>query len=345
MSAVHPLVDRQLLYGLTVASTFKLHQDRPVGPEVAADVTIVDGPHMPHTEQTPTGEVLLDFGASPDRWYTAVRTPDAGYLMRVYSVCDMVITADLQHVRLHLVEGTDPGMRSVMATGALLAFLLYLRGQAVLHASAVQVGTAALGFMGYSGMGKSTLAALMCAEGARVITDDVLPITPGTVPRVRLGATGLRLRPGARELAADFAAGAARHQVSADERHVLIPQGDAPDQLPLAALLVPAPNRQGRLELQPLPQKDALLAILKFPRLMGWCDQRVQTDMFRHAAALAARLPVFIAHVPWGPPFRSDVTERIRECITDSPIMRLIPHAAAPPQPSLLIPTTSEGSS
>lgn len=309
-------VDRQRLYGLTVVSTFPLHQDHPVSAVSSPDVTITEAGTVAPTNTTPDGVVLLDFGDRPDRWYTAVRRSDGTYLLRVYSICDMEISADLAHVTLRMVEGTDPGMRSVMTTGTLLALQLYLREQVALHASAVEVDGSAIGFMGHSGMGKTTLATLMCADGARVVTDDVLPILPGPEPRVPLGASELRLRSGARDLVAEFQPGRARHRISADRRHVLAVEAGTADELPLAALVIPRPNRQGHLAMEALSAKSALFAILSFPRLMGWLDPTVQSRIFTQASALAASVPVIVAHVPWGPPFRADVTERIREAVS-----------------------------
>ncbi len=310
------VVDLQHLYGLTVASTFPLDQGRPAAGESAPDVLIVQGEAVQSSDETPKGELLLDFGERPDRWYSVVRRSGGTYLLRVYSLCDIVISADLGRATVHMVHGVDPGMRSVMATGTLLSLQLYLRGGLVLHASAVQTADAAIGFMGHSGMGKTTLATLLCADGARLITDDVLPVVLGGEPRVHLGATGLRLRPGAKGLVERFEARDVCHRISADSRHVLTVQPAGSDELALTALIVPKPNRAGRLEMERLSGKAALFAILSFPRLMGWLDRDMQSRLFRQASTLAAKVPVIVAHVPWGPPFRDDVAAQIRESVS-----------------------------
>ena len=82
----------------------------------------------------------------------------------------------------------------MLVGGTLLAFVLTMRGEAVLHASAVQVGDAALAFVGASGMGKSTMATLLCADGARLVTDDVL--------RLDTTSSATDLRPGSDRAAA-----------------------------------------------------------------------------------------------------------------------------------------------
>jgi hypothetical protein len=51
-----------------------------------------------------------------------------------------------------------------------------LRGKDVLHASAVALHDRAVAFMGRSGAGKTTLAGRIVANGARLVTDDVLAV-------------------------------------------------------------------------------------------------------------------------------------------------------------------------
>ena len=62
--------------------------------------------------------------------------------------------------------------------GPILGLVLRLRGALAFHASAVQIGTGAIGFVGPRGAGKSTLAAALAAAGCPVVTDDVLHVRP-----------------------------------------------------------------------------------------------------------------------------------------------------------------------
>ena len=71
----------------------------------------------------------------------------------------------------------------------------------MLHASAVAVDGIGLAFVGQSGRGKSTVAALMCVDGAELVTDDVLTVDPGPPVRCQGGASELRLRAAAAHLA------------------------------------------------------------------------------------------------------------------------------------------------
>jgi hypothetical protein len=77
--------------------------------------------------------------------------------------------------------------------GGVLSVALHLQGLMCLHGSAVAVGGAALAFLANKGSGKSTLATALCAAGGTLVTDDMLPVHPGTpvtawpsMPAVRL---------------------------------------------------------------------------------------------------------------------------------------------------------------
>jgi hypothetical protein len=62
--------------------------------------------------------------------------------------------------------------------GSAFGAILHQRGLLPLHANAVDIDGHAVGFMGASGEGKSTLAAWFHDEGYRVIADDILVVKP-----------------------------------------------------------------------------------------------------------------------------------------------------------------------
>lgn len=77
--------------------------------------------------------------------------------------------------------------------GRVLATAMYAAGTVALHGSAVQLGGAGLGFVAPKHHGKSTLAAALVAAGARLVSDDLLPIDAGPPVRMRPGVPVLRL--------------------------------------------------------------------------------------------------------------------------------------------------------
>ncbi|MFP5288845.1 MAG: hypothetical protein ACLGI9_24120, partial [Thermoanaerobaculia bacterium] len=79
-------------------------------------------------------------------------------------------------IRAHLL---DPGGRDLMELrllGPVLSYWLERLGILALHASAVRIGSGAVGFLAPSGAGKSSLAAALLQAGAPLLTDDVLPV-------------------------------------------------------------------------------------------------------------------------------------------------------------------------
>lgn len=308
-----PTGDSTLLYGLRVHSELPLHQRHQLdgGPP---DVTIRIGRTIPGLKQPPEGTMLLDLELDR-RMYCATRHEDGHYTFRCHGVCDFVISADLGDVTVHMMEGGAADVAAVLATGALLSFILAMHQQAVLHASAVQVGDFVVAFVGMSGMGKSTLAALMCADGAVLVTDDVLRLDLDSdgLPTCFTGATELRLRKGANELAARFSdAVATRH--TGDGRHALRLPASDDEHLPLRCIVIPRPRHDGSqssLTVEILEPKDALLALIQFPRLLGWQDPEVLRRHFHELGHITSRVPVYVATMPWGPPFPDDIATQL----------------------------------
>lgn len=95
-----------------------------------------------------------------------------------------------QEARIEAAPGVAHATLRAFLLGPVLAITLYQRGYLVMHASAVAMRDArgewgALGFLGHSGAGKSTMAAALHARGHRVVSDDivVVPILqPGHTP-------------------------------------------------------------------------------------------------------------------------------------------------------------------
>jgi hypothetical protein len=83
------------------------------------------------------------------------------------------------------------GSLTIGLTSVIAGACLNLQNQVAIHANAVSLEKFAVAFVGYSGMGKSTLSAYCASRGAGFITDDVLVVDakglvhPGN-PRLKL---------------------------------------------------------------------------------------------------------------------------------------------------------------
>ena len=304
-------------YGMRLSTDFPMAL-----PEVGgrADVVITRASDTREQPELQNGAILLDYAEGDDHWYTVVRHADGSLIFRIFGLCDFDVDVTRTRVTLRLLAGQADGMASIVTVGALSALLSYLSGHGVLHASAVTRDGHTIGFIGRSGQGKSTLAALLCTAGAELVTDDVLPVVGLDPVTVALGSSEVRLRP----MAATLAPGldlddADRERASADRRRLVTfrKHGSPEECRRLRALFIPAPNRDNRLEMQRLSGRDALLAVMSYPRLMGWREPAVLQRQFAVAGALVKQVPVFVAHVPWGPPFQSDVANAVWAAATD----------------------------
>ena len=69
-----------------------------------------------------------------------------------------------------------PDLVGFALLGPVMAVIVHLRGNLVLHGSAVTVGSSSVIFLGDKGAGKSTIAGSMISAGHRLLTDDVVAV-------------------------------------------------------------------------------------------------------------------------------------------------------------------------
>lgn len=293
------------LYGCLVATDLDLRLPETSVTERPAQVTLRRATRPVDVEWTPgEGEVLArvqdhERGVS----YVAGRTVD-GMRMRIDNVCQFDLSSDLSQVSWQNTPASDPGMVSVLAAGALMAFRLTMAGHLVLHSSAVLARGRGLAFVAASGMGKSSMATLLCAGGAKMITDDVGRVDfEGGDPHIWPGGGESRLRAAAASLPDLFGSEASARATSDGRTALLLPRV-AGHPVPLDAIVVPLLSQtHDCLELRPVDAARALVLISQFPRLLGWVDAGVRKQQFDLLADLVDRVPVYAAVVPWRLPF------------------------------------------
>jgi hypothetical protein len=108
-------------------------------------------------------------------WSLIYRTK-SGYLLRFPELADFQVTRDGQVVYGWPVPGIPEQSVQHLYLNQVLPLALSKQGKLVFHASAVEIGDAAVAFMGESGRGKSTLAASFATSGSRFLTDDGLVV-------------------------------------------------------------------------------------------------------------------------------------------------------------------------
>ena len=272
------------------------------------DVRVIAHRPSPVPNELPDGEILAhEIGTESQTWYALVRTAH-GYRMRLPAFADIVVDADVRTIEYRPHSAEQAELLPIVAGGLLPALAHTLRGAHVLHGTAVDIGGSALAFVGWSGAGKTTLAAIMCRSGAELVADDVL-VVGGDPPVVQPGARELRLRPKARSLAWGDTC------VSVDGRTVLRPAA-ADRAVPLRAVVQPWPDPTRRqVDFYRLPAPEAVAFLMAQTRIAGWRHPEYLRRSFAHATALAAAVPVVQLAVPWGPPFADDLADQVVSAI------------------------------
>jgi hypothetical protein len=96
--------------------------------------------------------------------------------------------------RITMPPDLDPVVGEELLLGMPMLLCFLHRGDASLHAAAIEVAGRAILLVGPQGRGKSTLAAGFARRGYRVLSEDLACIRPGPSPSVIPGPATLRLR-------------------------------------------------------------------------------------------------------------------------------------------------------
>jgi len=294
------------LHGLRIRSDVAL-----VGfalPDGGCDVEVRWGRPAPVAAEAPPGRVIAMRTTGERLWYVASEI-GGEVTLRVPAICDFLIDAGGKSVECRPDPDTDRRLVGLLVGGLVVAFLLGLRGEAVLHASAVEFGGSAIAFAGDSGAGKSTLAAVLCAHGAMLLSDDVvrLAIGPDASARCVGGAPQLRLRPGAAWVMDGFAVPPAG-MATVDERLGVEPPAYTGPPPPLAAVALVRPSRTApAVRLLEVTGGAKVLRLVAATRVAGWTDPTVLRRQFDTLVRVARSVRVVEAEVPWGPPLADDV--------------------------------------
>jgi len=121
--------------------------------------------------QVRLGEVPASLGGDAVRGPKFEARPGALLLKTLY-IADYLVT-DGNHIAVTPKASASPWPIQNLLFGWVTAGLLQQRGILALHASAVEGPFGAVAFCGDSGVGKSTISALLAARGLRVLDDNI----------------------------------------------------------------------------------------------------------------------------------------------------------------------------
>jgi len=109
-----------------------------------------------------------------NRWAQYAALPDGSVYRRWSNLFEFLVTADARHIYAQTLTDVDnEAMLAYLLVDA-LSFSMVRLGWEPLHATAVATDHGVVGFLGNSGDGKSTLAALLLQQRCKLVTDDML---------------------------------------------------------------------------------------------------------------------------------------------------------------------------
>lgn len=304
-----------LVHGLVIAGDIPIAGAHAAPPGSVADLTISLLDAEPVPEGPPPGELVATFDL-PGARYDATRDGDV-LRMRFHGTASFDVDLATGDVEARPAPGRE-GMVDVLLPGNVIALILGLRGEVVLHASAVVADGSCTATIGPSGAGKSTLTYLLSGAGMRLLTDDTARVgSSNGSPAIHRGASEVRLRGPVATAARAGEVGEIRE--SADGRTVVrLPAADAPI-APIGRLLVPAWSEEAvELSVERLGERDTLHALLRSSRVAGWVAPEPLATMFDSASRLAATVPAHRLTMPRGGFEDDSLPDRVAECLVEA---------------------------
>lgn len=308
-------VSHYRIHGLTVRSELDLPE--PTCPPSDPDLVLVwDRDSEALAPQAEDGEILAELMVDGQLLYRAATLKEGGMVIDFRETCRFSVDPALRLIRAKPGPQVAEALISILAAGYLMAFVLALRGVCILHASAVAFEGMGLGIIGSAGMGKSSFAALLCAAGADLITDDVLRVeVDADPPRSVRGTSHLRLRPPAWPIL-DLFEEKPQTEETVDGRLAVYPTRAA-ETAPLNAVLIPRRGIDDDLTAERLSEAEALWMLVQYPRIYGWRSETVLSRSFLQLADLVRKVPVLSLSMPWGPPFEKRMAPAALQRIVD----------------------------
>jgi len=290
--------------GLTIAADREIPGLRAPGLRAAIDLTI----HTAHAPTLAAGSYVPmhsggDGGGGASQ--VVVSRSRDGYRFEYIDGTRFWVDAAAEHVWMTWRTTFEDACTYLI--GPIMAFVLRLRGDIALHASAVAIGDAAVALVGPHGSGKSTTAAALSRAGCTVVTDDLLRLTSdrGDWLAHPYGSV-LRLWPASAALLYGDAERLPRITASWEKRALALGDAaavppNAPVPLRTIVFLSRASSAAPVRDAHPVTGSDAILQLIANSSANHLLDAHARADEFRAVTRLAREIACMTVTVGDGP--------------------------------------------
>jgi hypothetical protein len=242
-------------------------------------------------------EEARETGRDERTWLHGIDLEDGQTYLRWTDRFEFLVSADGRRIAARPLNGESSETFHTYLLGPALSFALLKQGFDPLHATAVTIEGAGVGFLGDTGFGKSSLGAAFLQAGHRLLTDDLLVLSasrdgfiahPGP-PRMKLFPEIARAVLARTPRGARMAAATSKLVIPLEERHT------SASAVPLKALYVLAPpDRRSRsgVTIRRVSKRHACLALLRNAFNMAVDSPQRLTGQLAFAASVAAGVTI-----------------------------------------------------
>jgi hypothetical protein len=308
------------MYGVEVTSDWPL----AFPPSTGRGATLAEVEFVEGTDEDFSDAAALQ--SRPEPWFTSHVFPDRSAYARWSGLYEFRIDADGSRVACRALDGCDPIVLQNFLFGQALSFALVHQGLEPLHAAAVRVDDVAVGFLGDSTFGKSTLLASFLQAGHRALTDDLLMLMPKDGRTMAIPGSGrIKLQP---DSARAFLDGTGKGEpLNGGTLKRSFPVASALVQrteLPLTHLFVlPTPEERKQITticIRPLSRTALFQELLKSSFNVQVLTRERLARQFESAAGRAAMLDCCLLQYPDGihhlPLVRQSIVDHVRRTVT-----------------------------
>jgi hypothetical protein len=245
-------------------------------------------------------------------------------ILRIAPVATFRCTAN--RLEYHRAAGISDEALQWQTFGLVLSAWSEWAGRPVLHAATVEVGGTAVGFLGRSGVGKSSLTLEFLTNGHRILGDDQLILERGpsgmtalpAIPWLKLGPDVVA-RTGLEHLPRIHSGSDKRRRDVQDDEWVK-------DPVPVGPIyIVERGSQRAEIVIEPVPPGESMLALIRnsyVPRTVvasGVAGRRMPL-----LASVVEQHGVWRLNYPdgveWLPRIRAAVARHVGECVSARPV-------------------------